>query len=119
MLTEKKIAFPNLYFIFHIEEKELRIRKEKDKTRRRRSFEKHLKFIEPQKQYYHFLDQETDLNIQFIHYKDLNTARKEVLTAIERLDAKKVDDLKIFMQIEDWINQNIPIHDLLKNNRRN
>jgi len=41
-----------LYLIFEAEEKELWIRKEKDKTRTRRNFEKHLKIIEPLKEYY-------------------------------------------------------------------
>lgn len=106
-LIEGNINFPDLYIIFHAEEKELWTRKENDKTRRRRNFEKHLKIIEPLKEYYRFLDQETEINMKFIHYKDINETLNAVLRAIENLRTKKIDELKIFQQIEDWINSRI------------
>ncbi len=104
-LLEGQIAFPDLYIIFQVEEKELWIRKEKDKTRQRRNFEKHLKIIEPLKTYYHFLDQETAIAMKFIPYDDLETTKRAVLAAIADLDKKEVDRLKAFQQIEDWINR--------------
>lgn len=102
-LEEGKIAFPDLYIIFHVEEEELWARKEKDKTRQRRNFEKHLKIIEPLKEYYRFLDQETDLKMKFVYYKDLETAKREVEALIENLDNNKLDGLKVFEQIERWL----------------
>lgn len=102
-LAEGRIAFPDLYIIFHVDEKELWIRKEADKTRRRRNFEKHLKIIEPLKEYWRFLDKETDLEMRFIHYTDIATTQQNVLAAIENLGHKKVDGLKVFKQIEGWL----------------
>ena len=103
-LAEEKMTFPNLYIIFHVEEKELWVRKERDTTRRRRNFEKHLKIIEPLKTYYRFLDQETDIAMKFIHYMDMETTKKEVLDSIGSLSTKNIDGLKAFGQIEHWIN---------------
>lgn len=109
-LTKGKIAFPDLYIIFHVDEKELWIRKEKDQTRQRRNFEKHLKIIEPLKTYYNFLATETDLEMCFIHYTDMVSTRKKVLSVIESITSKPIDGLNVFRQIEHWINNR-------KNNR--
>lgn len=106
-LLEGSIAFPDLYIIFEVEEKELWIRKEKDKTRQRRNFEKHLKIIEPLKAYYRFLDQETEIEMKFIRYADIERTKKEVLSSIENRRPKNMDGLKAFEQIEDWINRKI------------
>ena len=106
-LAEGTIKFPDLYIIFHVDEKELWIRKENDTTRRRRNFEKHLKIIEPLKEYYRFLDQETDIEMKFIHYTDLDKAKNEVLSAIENVSCSNIDGVRAFDQIEDWINTKI------------
>ncbi len=102
-LLEGQIRFPDLYIIFHVEEEQLWIRKERDKTRQRRNFEKHLSIIEPLKEYYRFLDQDTDLEMLFIHYADLEKTRKKVLSAIKNVQKKDIDALSIFRQIEEWI----------------
>lgn len=98
------MVFPDLYIIFYVEEKELWIRKEKDNTRQRRNFEKHLKIIEPLKTYYRFLEEKTDLELHFIHYSDLKSTKKKVLSLIDSLEIKPINGLKIFQQIEGWIN---------------
>lgn len=103
-IIEGKITFPDLYIIFDIEEKELWERKENDKTRQRRNFEKHLKIIEPLKEYYRFLDKETALEMRFVHYADIDTTQKEVLSIIENFVPKKIDPNKLFNQIEMWLN---------------
>jgi thymidylate kinase len=105
-LSEDKIRFPDLYIIFHIEEKELWIRKERDQTRRRRNFEKHLKIIKPLKEYYKFLAEETDIEMKFIEYKDIENTQKEVLSCIKNCQKREIDGLKAFKQIEDWLGRN-------------
>jgi hypothetical protein len=102
---EGRIGFPDLYIIFQVEEKELWIRKEKDKTRQRRNFEKHINIIEPLKEYFRFLDKETELQIKFIPYEDIDIAKREVCSSIENLDIKNIDKLKTFEQIVNWINR--------------
>ena len=103
-LLEGQIAIPDLYIIFQASEKELWLRKKRDKTRQRRNFEKHLKIIEPLKTYYQFLDQETAIEMKFIQYGDLEQTKKAVLAAIEGLEKKEIDGLTAFQQIESWIN---------------
>ncbi len=102
-LDEERIAFPDLYIIFETDVEELWIRKERDKKRQRRNFEKHLKIIEPLKEYYKFLDQKTDLEVRFIEYTNIETTKEKVLSTIKKNNKKSIDDLKVFGQIEDWI----------------
>jgi len=103
MLIEDEIAFPDLYIIFHIDEQELWVRKEGDKSRQRRNFKKHLKIIEPLKAYWRFLDQETDIEVKFIHYKNIDETKLEVLSFVENATSRKIDELKAFGHIEEWV----------------
>lgn len=102
-LLAGRIRFPDLYLIFQTTIKELWIRKEKDSTRRRRNFEKHLKIIEPLRAYYQFLQEETEVQIQIIDYTDIESTKKEVCSAIENLQKRDIDNLAIFEQIEAWL----------------
>ncbi|MDY8137482.1 hypothetical protein [Aquimarina sp. 2201CG5-10] len=103
-LSEGEIAFPDLYIIFYCDEKQLHIRKEKDKTRKRRNFEKHLKIIEPLKEYYRFLQKETDLEMEFVEYDNIEMVEKKILSYINNSYKLKIEPLKTFQQIENWIN---------------
>ena len=51
-IEARAVGFPDLYIILQADEKTLMDRREKDGTRQRRNFEKHLSFIEPQKRYF-------------------------------------------------------------------
>ncbi len=102
-ISQGRIAFPDLYIIFQAEEKELWLRKEKDTSRQRRNFEKHLKIIEPLKDYYRFLDQETDLEMRFIDYTNIAETRSGVLSSIGNLVKKNIDDLQVFEQVSSWL----------------
>ncbi|MEM9548973.1 MAG: hypothetical protein AAGA77_23505 [Bacteroidota bacterium] len=106
-LMQGKIRFPDLYVVFFVDEKELWIRKERDTTRRRRNFKKHLEIIEPLKKYYRFLDQDTEIEMRFVHYSDIESAKKSVLSLIQSLKQKSIiDEIKVFRQIENWISRN-------------
>ena len=103
-LLEGKIAFPDLYIIFYCDEMELRSRKENDKTRKRRNFEKHLKIIDPLKEYWNFLDKETDIEMKFVEYvNNIEIVKQKVLTYLEGAYSKKIEQLKTFQLIEHWI----------------
>jgi adenylate kinase family enzyme len=69
-ITANNFEFPDLYIVFTISESELIKRKENDSTRRRGGFNKHLRLLDTQKQYFEFLKKETDLAIVFIENKD-------------------------------------------------
>lgn len=105
-LLEGKISFPDLYIIFDAEEKELWNRKERDKTRRRRNFEKHLTIIQPLRTYYRFLEKETDLEMRFIYYSSITETKEKVLSTIQKMPKKKVYGVKVFEQIDEWISKN-------------
>jgi len=102
-LETGKMRFPDLYIIFHVEERELWVRKENDKTRQRRNFEKHLKIIEPLKEYWKFLNEETEVEVKFVHYKDLESTKREVMSFIRDVEVLSIDHLNAFKQIENWI----------------
>jgi len=100
------IAFPDLYIVFNIDEEILRERKEKDKNRTRRNFEKHLKMIAPMRRYFQFLNQETDLNFCFITFDDFSSTKEKVLKKISDITLGEIEQLKTFTQIEHWLNEN-------------
>lgn len=56
-LLKNEISLPDAYVLFWAEEDELRKRKEMDQTRSRRNFDKHLRMIEPQMRYFHYLNE--------------------------------------------------------------
>lgn len=102
-LIEGEIKFPDLYIVFHCDEKELHRRKENDKTRQRRNFEKHLKIIPPLMDYYSFLDKETDIEMRFIEYSDIKATKKKVLDYIRNTPNKSVDQMETYEKIEHWL----------------
>jgi len=105
-VQEGRIRFPDLYIIFDAEEKALWQRKEGDKTRQRRNFEKHLKIIAPLRAYYRMLDQETDLEMRFVDYTDIESTLAKVLKQIDSLKTKEVDTLATFSKIISWLSEN-------------
>jgi len=102
-LERGQMAFPDLYFIFQADVEELIRRKEGDATRTRRNFAKHLTIISPLQSFWNFLDQETELQIHFIDYQEVETTQKEVLTCIDDHTPKAIDQLKLMKQIEAWL----------------
>lgn len=48
----ENFGLPDKYFVLYIDQDELTSRKVNDLSRRRGGFEKHLKLIEPQKEYF-------------------------------------------------------------------
>lgn len=104
-IREGKLKFPDVYIIFDVGEDELRARKERDKTRQRRNFEKHLTIIEPLKSYYRFLEKETPVEMRFIHYDTVENTKRKVLNTLDKIKNNNIDDLSVFNQIERWIDK--------------
>lgn len=105
-IIHKEIEFPDLYIVFYIDNKELKIRKEQDKTRRRRNFEKHLKYIKPQIAYFNFLKENTKIAVEFLEYTDLYKTREKVVSLIESTSIEKQNTRDIFVKTLDWLAQN-------------
>lgn len=103
MIKEGHIQFPDLYILFQADENELRQRKEADGSRARRNFEKHLKLIEPQQKYFRFLADETDIDVEFIHYTDFKTTEDLVTSLIQTKSEYYKNDLGVFESAVDWL----------------
>lgn len=55
-IKEGRIRFPDKYFYLYTDKENLKSRKEKDITRKRGNFEKHLEIVEPHQRYYETLN---------------------------------------------------------------
>lgn len=103
MIEDGRIKFPDLYIVFHADENELRLRKEKDVSRTRRNFEKHLKLIKPQQEYFNFLDYHTDVDVEFVNFTNLEGTKDIVTSIIQSKTAKEVSDRKVFESLTNWL----------------
>lgn len=103
MIEDGRIKFPDLYIVFHADEYELKLRKEKDISRTRRNFEKHLELIKPQQEYFNFLGCHTDVDVEFVNFTDLEEAKDIVTSIIQSKTAKEVSDRKVFESLTNWL----------------
>ena len=107
-LIDEKICFPDLYIIFFANLEVLKLRKEKDLTRRRRNFEKHIRLIEPQKRYFEFLKKETDIQVEFVEFDNLEKVKKKVNELMNHCQPKQIDQVANFKKIEQWLEKQTP-----------
>ncbi|OJJ18225.1 hypothetical protein BKI52_25725 [marine bacterium AO1-C] len=104
-VEQGQIAFPDLYIIFYTTNKQLRQRKQKDATRTRRNFEKHLQLIEPQKRYFQYL-KSIGIAVEFIDYQDFDTTKTRVSNIIASQEASIRTPLEDFQKITAWLDSN-------------
>ena len=107
-IKQDEIAFPDLYIIFTINTSTLIERKVNDTTRRRRNFEKHLRFIEPQKRFFQYLKDYTGLNIHFINLEDLQTTYHLVSSIAMQTKHRSIDQLSNYEAITSWLTNTSP-----------
>jgi len=101
------IFFPDLYVVFQTSVENLRKRKEKDHTRQRKHFEKHLKLTKTQPRYFaHMKRQFPDL-VKFIEFDNLASAEAKVRDAINDRKGEKEYDSEIILEVtKDWLSLN-------------
>lgn len=103
------IQFPNMYFLFHTNEQNLRSRKENDRTRSRRNFEKHLKLTQTLPLYFGFMKEQFPNLVEFVTYNTVDEAYKQVLKRVNRNTTKhSYDSLMILNYMIDWISSHHP-----------
>ena len=107
-INSEEILFPDVYIIFYIHETKLRQRKEADKERQRRNFDKHLDFINPQIKYFQFIKEFTRINVEFIEFLDLKSTYEQVDSIIQKTDISKKNDLVELQKIRTWIKNEYP-----------
>lgn len=101
-IASQTICFPDLYIVFETSIENLYDRKAKDRTRKRRNFEKHLQLIEPQKCYFQYLKEATNIPVVFLNYDTPNKTKGRVLAAINSLNKEVVRDKENFEQLRKW-----------------
>ena len=106
-IQNEMIDFPDLYFIFSANEKELRWRKDNDPSRRRSGFERHLKIIEPQRRYFRAMQNFSPNRVCFAEAEAVET---NVNLVIDRVSAlPKPDESKprvLFEKMIQWLREN-------------
>ena len=106
-INNKNIQFPDLYIIFQTSVENLRKRKAKDKTRRRRYFEKHLQLLKTQPLYFGFLKKEFPYLVEFVTFDSLLQAEAQVRKIIiSRKNKVAHNSLQILNVITDWLHVN-------------
>ena len=106
-IRENRISFPDLYIVFMASLEDIITRKKNDIKRRRRGFEKHLKMIQPQQRYFRFLQKNTDINVEFVEYKNIESTKKKVLDIIELTQKRELSCEANYNKITKWLNQTV------------
>ncbi|TMV43144.1 ATP-binding protein [Paenibacillus mesophilus] len=106
LLVDKKIGFPDRYYLLGCSEEELRKRKEADSSRRRGGFEMNLQFIKPQRHYFEAINKEVPGLVNFIDSVSINKNVKEILAAIPGTPSKHTYSIDLFDFIVDWLSRN-------------
>ncbi|PEE42321.1 hypothetical protein COL91_02165 [Bacillus pseudomycoides] len=109
-ISRKQIGFPDVYFHLSINETELRKRKEHDITRRRSNFEKHLSLIEPQKQYFQYMNTISPNLVHFIDAVSIEANIKSIFEIVSNLNKEKHnnDSVTLFENVMDWLMNSDP-----------
>lgn len=106
-IRDGAIRFPDAYFIFSASEDELRGRRERDATRRRRGFEKHLRMIEPQRRYFQAMQALSPRRVLFLEAKTIGGNIEFIL---DNVSAPTQDDEtepeRLFDKLIEWLRRN-------------
>jgi deoxyadenosine/deoxycytidine kinase len=91
------IAFPSKYLVFEASPEQLLARKNRDATRSRRNFEKHLGIIQPMKKYFSIMDQVIPGMVSFVTANDvLETAAFAVSEAQQSKQLSRSQNVELF-----------------------
>lgn len=106
-IREGKIGFPAKYYILHTNEGELRDRRENDPIHKRRNFEKHIKFIEPQTRYFRYVSSLKPNLVSFIEAKSVSTNASRIIKGIDNKVVMSIEEqIELFDHLIDWLKNN-------------
>jgi len=103
LLSQRKLGFPDKYFILYTSENNLRARKANDKSRLRRGFELNLNFIEPQKRYFQALNDFCPGLVCFIESVDIESNVKNIKRELPSCKNTHRYSLELFDFMVDWL----------------
>ena len=99
-----RIFFPDVYFVFQTSVDNLRSRKARDQTRKRRNFEKHLKLVSTQASYFGYLQEVFPDLVVFVDFKSVAYAQNEINDHLtRRQNATSYDSQLILSTIASWL----------------
>lgn len=101
-LLHGDISFPDLYIVFSADVEALRERKEADQARRRRGFETHLRFIEPQRRYFEVLRRFSPERVRFLDARDVDQSVRAVAAAAKKARAEE-RPVELFDYLIRWL----------------
>ncbi|MDM5278290.1 hypothetical protein ACN9MH_11625 [Paenibacillus silvae] len=106
LLNQRKLGFPDKYFILHTQETNLRQRKASDETRLRRGFEQNLRFIEPQKRYFQALDNFCPGLVCFIESDEIETNVRKIKSELPNCKSTHRHSIELFDFMVHWLREN-------------
>lgn len=97
------IGFPDCYIVLGADEETLRAQKEMDRTRHRRNFEKHLRFITPQRRYFEAMQRFVPSRVCFL---DGQTVAENVVAVSSLAHVPtEIDPVDLFDHLVEWLRQ--------------
>ena len=97
------LAFPDLYVVLGATGAQLRARRAADPTRARRSFEKHLRLVEPLRRYFGALREADPPRVLFLDTSDRAPLAGAILAALRDLPSSPPDSLRLLDHIAAWL----------------
>lgn len=106
-IMKDRIMFPDKYFYLHTDHSNLLYRKENDKTRKRRNFDKHFKILEPHQRYYEALN---SFELQLVHLVNANSIDENIKIILQHLPTSTTyqDSGILLDNITNWLKKNKP-----------
>lgn len=108
-LQKGEIAFPDKYYLLTIDKNELKKRKTNDFYRTRKNYERHLRFIEPQKAYFNYIKSLNDCLVEFVENIEIEKTGEKIINSIggESTHSNIDSSLKLFDAIAKWLKNNV------------
>jgi len=104
-LAAREIDFPDKYFVLTLNKNELQKRKANDALRTRKNFERHLRFIEPQRVFYSFIKSINNDLVEFIENIEMEVTGEKILNSIGGYSSK-YSSLELFDAAQNWLKNN-------------
>lgn len=106
LVEQRKLGFPDRYFILYTDEQQLRTRKAGDASRMRRGFEMNLTFIEPQKRYFEALNALSPGLATFIRSDRIEENVRMIESELPSANSDHRYSLELFDRMVDWLRNN-------------
>ncbi len=103
LISQKKLGFPDTYFVLYTNEHILRERKASDYTRLRRGFEMNLQFIEPQMRYFKALNEFCPGLVHFIESIDIESNTKKIGIELPNCTNNHRYSIELFDFMINWL----------------